>query len=453
MKDLQNNWGGSTFEELQESLDFSWETIWARILEDLQSIWKIDDSKLKKFNAIKAEKWNDYAMEYMRKVFKEVKVWLNNHEFSHQKRQDIVKSMKEWIELSGLLWVKIYQELKDYVFDLFEKLINQPDANTSSTEQGDFVKRHNEQYTKQEKMRNFITTHMSTFEKLWNMAFTSVVILTTHDVMSKTELLDSILEGNTSEKKRIDTEKIISKMIEKWIIKETWENLSLNYEWEENVLPTEEKGISSASLETNEKQPNSKKNMNPKETSVEMTLQERESDITKKITGMKIKELNSQLDDKEKVPENSVSFRTMVWFDKFKEIQVSKDHPLMPILQYANVLLQKHNNNHQGGVNLWSIEIVGGKKLELPVEFALAKMFYPIYWWNGKIAKSFPHEVRELMICLDEAAKRYDMNRKNNDKFSVAAFHLICGFWDNHSFNREENNLAKVLETFTRDLT
>jgi hypothetical protein len=124
----------------------------------------------------------------------------------------------------------------------------------------------------------------------------------------------------------------------------------------------------------------------------------------------------------------------------------------MPILEYANTLLQKHNNNHEGGVDLWYIRM-GGKELELPMESALAKIFYPIYSWNGKIAKSLPHEVREIMICLHEAAKRYDINRRDNDKFSAAAFNLICWFGDSHSSNRKENNLADVLKRFMSDLT
>jgi hypothetical protein len=117
-------------------------------------------------------------------------------------------------------------------------------------------------------------------------------------------------------------------------------------------LPIVQKDKLSTSLDKKEKQSVSKKNTNSKETLIVMTLKQRETDITKKIVELKIKELNSQLDDKEKVPENSVSFKSMVLFDKVKEISVSKNHPLMPILEYANTLLQKHNNNHEGGVDL-----------------------------------------------------------------------------------------------------
>jgi hypothetical protein len=56
-----------------------------------------------KFNKLKAEKGNSYAMEYMKKVAKEVKIWLNNHGFPYQERQDIVKSLEGRNKLSDIL--------------------------------------------------------------------------------------------------------------------------------------------------------------------------------------------------------------------------------------------------------------------------------------------------------------------------------------------------------------
>lgn len=434
------NLGGNSFEELQESLNFSWTIISESILKDLQSTWKIDPIKIRKFNELKDKKGNSYVME---NFFREVKIWLNDHDFPHQKRQEIVTSMKEWKKLIDLIWGATYKELEEIILGLFDKLVKQWDDNTTSNNE-EYLgnNNNNEQLKQQKKFGNFIKKHMDKLGDLWNPGFGLVLLLFNHDVMSKQELLDTFLDGNDDEsgEDRLNAEKIISEMIELWIIKEEWKNLSLNYDWEVNVLPTVQNKPTSL-----DKKP--KKNIDSKETPIKMTLQQRELDITEKITKMKIEELSSSLNTNEKLPTDYVQFSSMTdaGWGNYSEVKIPKKHPLMPILEYAKVLLEKHHNNHQDGVDLWSVFIEGKEVSLLPIEVALKNIFHPIYSGNGKLIKWLPKDAEEIILCLENASRR----NQTGNKFSIAAFNLICNLGD----RRSHKGLSNILKEFTSDLT
>lgn len=172
-------------------------------------------------------------------------------------------------------------------------------------------------------------------------------------------------------------------------------------------------------------------------------LEQRKKQIIAKLEDMEA--LDSMTETGVYVGLGTETFRSQIG-SNHEDVQIPKDHPLMPVLEYAKELIDKHKD-FNSDVDLGSI-LIRAEETEIPIEIALNKIFLPLYKGKGEFPTELSPELREILGALALPSKDpYAVKEK--DKFIKAASHLIHSF--GNEFNRE--GLQKILDQFTDEVT
>lgn len=114
--------------------------------------------------------------------------------------------------------------------------------------------------------------------------------------------------------------------------------------------------------------------------------------------------------------------------DYLTPIRVDKNHPLLPLLQYAKSLNKEH------------------------IEDGLAELLGFIYKKeNPSFTKALPSEVTTILVTIEYGFKQYNEQANNrNVAFCDACFALVCGLGDKI---KENPSLELELELFEINMT
>ncbi|KKQ36033.1 MAG: hypothetical protein US50_C0001G0035 [Candidatus Nomurabacteria bacterium GW2011_GWB1_37_5] len=193
------------------------------------------------------------------------------------------------------------------------------------------------------------------------------------------------------------------------------------------------------------------------ENNEEAKMRRMQKDIIQKITKIKIRELMAQTEAgqmEEKGMDKSEGyevFRSAINRIDTENVKIPKDHPLIPILKWAESLLEE---NKKGKIKLSeTVLIKNGKeeKLAPTIETALNRIFYPIYSGEGKVPEGMPKDVKEIITLIKRSSEEHQPLSvfRTTSKIGGASFNLICNFGDNF----KHKGIKEVLKQFENDIT